>query len=222
MCINGWMRPFKRAIFRSLCDGEAVSQHKRIPALILRSTKYGEADLILQCLTADEGKLSLLARGALRSKKRFGGGVLEPTHHVEIQYTSPRQAEGLAILQEATLVNGFQGLRERYERLEMGLQVVQAALKVSQEGEVHQQSLYHLTGHALAGLEACDDVSQFKIHFSLRFLLQQGVLQQEPWMEIYLKTPMASTQKLQGQQWQKASLLWIETALNQYLMRAES
>ena len=40
-------------------------------ALVLRETKYKDADKILTVLTADEGKLTVKARGALRKSCKY-------------------------------------------------------------------------------------------------------------------------------------------------------
>lgn len=45
------------------------------PALVARSVNYGEADRICALITRDRGKISVLARGARRSRKRFGGAL---------------------------------------------------------------------------------------------------------------------------------------------------
>ncbi len=38
-------------------------------------TNYGESDRIVEFLTAEEGRVSMIARGARRSRKRFGGAL---------------------------------------------------------------------------------------------------------------------------------------------------
>lgn len=48
---------------------------ERDDAIVLRRVEYGEADLIVTLLTRERGKLSALARGARRSKRRFGGAL---------------------------------------------------------------------------------------------------------------------------------------------------
>lgn len=45
--------------------------------VVLRVTPVGESDLVVQLFTRDHGRVSAFARGARRSRKRFGGG-LEP------------------------------------------------------------------------------------------------------------------------------------------------
>jgi len=49
---------------------------KRItPAIIVRVVDYGEADRVATLLTRDAGRVAALARGARRSRKRFGGAL---------------------------------------------------------------------------------------------------------------------------------------------------
>lgn len=164
--------------------------------IILKKVKYGESDLIIQALSAENGKVSLMARAALKSKKRFGGGILEPTHVIRAHYKHSQQENQLAILEEAELIDGFENLRQDYDRLNEGLHVIEIINKVSQEGEAHSEALFSLTGHALQALSTKASLPHFKIHFGLRLLLQQGVLEQELWMEPFLKTPMAKTNDL--------------------------
>ena len=53
-------------------------------ALLLRAVDYRDADRIVTLLTRDSGKRSAVARGARRSRKRFGGG-LEPCCVVRVE-----------------------------------------------------------------------------------------------------------------------------------------
>ena len=50
-------------------------------AIVLRSIRYGEADRILHLYTPAHGRLSAIAKGARRSRSRFGAR-LEPFFHV--------------------------------------------------------------------------------------------------------------------------------------------
>jgi DNA repair protein RecO (recombination protein O) len=71
----------------------------RTEAVLLRRVDYRDADLLLTLFTRDLGKITLLARGARRSKKRFAG-ALEPMHglSLEISGTDPRYVlEGATI-----------------------------------------------------------------------------------------------------------------------------
>ena len=44
-------------------------------ALVLREVKYKDADKILTVLTADEGKLTVKARGALRKSCKYAAAI---------------------------------------------------------------------------------------------------------------------------------------------------
>ncbi|MBO0769291.1 MAG: DNA repair protein RecO, partial [Solirubrobacterales bacterium] len=52
-------------------------------AIVLRSIRYGEADRILHVYTPEHGRLSAIAKGARRSKSRFGAR-LEPFMQVNL------------------------------------------------------------------------------------------------------------------------------------------
>jgi DNA repair protein RecO (recombination protein O) len=164
--------------------------------IILRKIKYAEADLIIHALSPRGEKLAFIARGALKSKKRFGGGVLEPTHFVTFTFKQANEHGQLNVLQEATIVNDFPGLRTDYDRLETALHILDCVSKVSQEGDRDSEFLFNLLGHTLKSLESTPDVLVLKMHFYLKFLLQQGVVNAEPWMAPFLKTNLADSEKL--------------------------
>ena len=46
---------------------------KILDGIVVRMTNYGESDRIVEFITAEEGRVSMIARGARRSRKRFGG-----------------------------------------------------------------------------------------------------------------------------------------------------
>jgi DNA repair protein RecO (recombination protein O) len=167
------------------------------PFLVLRVTKYSEADLIVTGLTPDFGKLSLIARGALKSKKRFSGGLLESTHALKVDFIKSKKEGGLGTLSEAQLKEDFAGLRTEYDRLQTALRILGVIDKISQEGDPHAQDLYHLTGHSLKVLQKASDLQIFWSHFVLRLLMHQGILVQESWMKIFLEIPMAQHESLQ-------------------------
>ena len=52
-------------------------------AVVLRSLRFAEADRILHLYTADRGRVGAIAKGARKTRSRFGGR-LEPLSHVEL------------------------------------------------------------------------------------------------------------------------------------------
>lgn len=164
--------------------------------IILRKMKYSEADLILHAISPKGEKLSFIARGALKSKKRFGGGILEPSHFVSFIYKPATDEGQLNVLQEATLINDFPGIRKDYDHLELALHVLECVSKVSQEGDKNSEFLFNLLGNTLKAIETAQDPLVLKMHFYLKFLLQQGVVNAEPWMAPFLKFNLAETNQL--------------------------
>lgn len=61
-------------------------------AIVLRTYPLGETDRIVVLLTQDRGKKRGVARGARRSRKRFGGG-LEPLTLARVSYLEREQRE---------------------------------------------------------------------------------------------------------------------------------
>ncbi len=184
-----------------------------------------EADLIIHALTSDGEKKSFLARSALRSKKRFGGGVLEPTHQAIFTFTESRNEGGLCSLKEAQLVKDFNLIRRSYDTLEFALHIVECAERVSQEGDSGSHYLYNLLGHTLKALEESSQLDLLKIQFYLKFFLQQGVLTSEPWMTVFLRRPISehkllceevSTSAVELEKTKSA----LEVKIRQYLQNA--
>lgn len=189
--------------------------------ILLKKTKYGESDLIVQGITPTGEKLSFIARGALRSKKRFAGGLLEPTHYLEVQYKKPINAQQLCVMEDALLLDDFQDLRKDYDKLSLALRLVEIIAKVVQEGDSQSESLFNLLGHGLRRLQSIQNTRSFCAHFYIKLLHQQGVLEIQPWMESLLKTSIAqpsgeSEVILSLQQWG-----WLESQMERYLQTAE-
>lgn len=193
--------------------------------IILRKMKYSEADLILHALSPRGEKLSFLARGALKSKKRFGGGVLDPSHFVQFTYKQASGEGKMNTLNEATLLNDFKKIRQDYDHLELALHVLDCVSRVSQEGDHSSEALFNLLGNTLKALEACQDISLLKMHFHLKFLLQQGVLNPEPWMGPLLKTNIIESNSLMGDLNLRKEIslhfALVDAVTQQYLQTAE-
>jgi len=167
---------------------------------ILKTTRYGESDLILNCLTPSGARVSLFARSALKSKKRFGGGVLEPTHYVHVLYEDKgnvRSDNALHTLKEATLIQGFNGLRTDYSRIEAALYFLRLVADVVKEGDLDSKDLFNLLGNTLRAAETSMSLDKLRTHFEVRFLANQGVLPIEEEEErLLVRAPIAEHEAL--------------------------
>jgi DNA repair protein RecO (recombination protein O) len=199
---------------------------KQARFIILKKVKYGEADLIVQALGADGAKVSFMARSALKSKKRFGGGVLEPLHFVNFTYRETHDPTQMKTLLEAQLLNDFKEIRTDYSKLELALFMLNCVSHVSLEGDENSDFLFNLTGHSLRAVSEARHFDILKLHFCLKFLYQQGVISIESWMVDFLKTNMSESHLLAESEsargCAKEYLDSIELLVNQYIKTADT
>ena len=169
---------------------------------ILRKTRYGDTDLILNCLTPDGARISFYARSALKSKKRFGGGVLEPTHYVQVLYEDKGEGK-INTLKEASLIQDFPGLRTDYARIDAGLSFVKLISEIVKEGEVDSSEIFNLLGNTLRAAETTSHIDRLRTHFEVKLLANQGVLAHEPEEQELLALPISAHESapLDEQQW---------------------
>lgn len=184
--------------------------------IILKKIKYGEADLIIQAIGSDGARSSFMAKSALKSKKRFGGGILEPLHFVSLTYKENSGDAGqMKTLQEATLIEDFKDIRSSYDKLELALFILNCVSRVSLEGDQNSDFLFNLTGHALRSVSRSENLRVLKLHFCLKFLYQQGVVSLETWMTPFLKTNLSDSAEL-------AADVHINTITDNYIDSIES
>ncbi len=87
---------------------------RRSHAIVLKVTAHGESDKIVTLYSPDLGKITTIAKGANRSKKRFVN-KLEPFTFLRILYRPPTRGS-LFFLSEAELINAYLSLRTTYSR----------------------------------------------------------------------------------------------------------
>lgn len=152
--------------------------------LVLKTFKHGEADLIVHGLNPQGARMGFFARGGAKSRKRFAGGLLEPTHYLEVTYkvSFANDTDPLHTLLEAHMLREFPGLRTDYARLDSALHMLKIVHRLCQHGVVDSPELFNLLGNALRAAETSRDLEHLKLHFELKLLAGQGVL---PFEEMY-------------------------------------
>jgi DNA repair protein RecO (recombination protein O) len=81
-------------------------------AIIMRIKEFGESDLLVTFLTPDAGRLRGVAKGALRSRKRFVN-CLDAFSLVNLEY-SPSRNSDLQFINSGKLIDAFPGLRNNF------------------------------------------------------------------------------------------------------------
>jgi DNA repair protein RecO (recombination protein O) len=119
-------------------------------AVVLRSFRFGEADRILHLYTHDRGRVGAVAKGARKTKSRFGAR-LEPFSHVELML---HQGSGeLHTVTGVSLVDAHRQTREDPYRLSVGLVGVEAMLRLFVEEERNERAFEALS-RFLAAVDA--------------------------------------------------------------------
>jgi len=108
--------------------------------IVLRETETKEADKILTVLTREEGKISVIARGARRKGCRFTAAAQTLAYS---EWTLYRRGDWYYVNEGSTL-ELFCGLRNDLELLALGFYFAELAEAVTSEGEPAAELLPHL------------------------------------------------------------------------------
>lgn len=187
--------------------------------IILRVIKHGDSDLVIHALDRQGARLGFFARAGAKSKKRFGGGVLEPTHYVEASFKQrSHEADQLHSLLEAQLIQGFEKLRSEYDRLQAALYFLKVTSRLAQEGTVDGRESFDLLGNALKAAETTDQIEKLKLHFEIKVLGHQGVLPVLPVATIWARKPLHEHATMNIEKAELRQLEWdIHRSLEAYL-----
>ena len=118
-------------------------------AIVLRLTDYGEADRIVSLFTLEYGRLSGIARGARRSRKRFAG-ALEPFAQLKLQL---QLRPGLATLQSADILSIYPGIRSELSKIGFAAYACELVERLTPEEEPNPR-LYRLLVRYLEQLDS--------------------------------------------------------------------
>jgi DNA repair protein RecO (recombination protein O) len=122
---------------------------------LLRSVDYGESDRVLTLLTRRFGKIACIARGARRSKKRFGG-VLQPFSLLAVAI-EPRRA-GMPMLQSAEIVRHPSQIVTSLDRVSAGYAGLELVRELTPENE-SDDDVFDLALELIEALDAPDQKS---------------------------------------------------------------
>ncbi len=143
----------------------------RTKAIVLRRTNYGEADRILQLLTPEHGRVSVIARGVRREKSKLAGAV-ELFAVSDVTVSSGRGE--LGILTSARLDTFFGKILEDYDRLQFGYEAVKQIDRAVTT--VEEEAFYRLLEQALIALNTSEiDLRVIKTWFFLQLAILLGV-----------------------------------------------
>jgi DNA repair protein RecO (recombination protein O) len=100
----------------------------RKDAIILKSYDFRNTSKIIHILSSDSQRLSLVAKGARRTKSQFAGNI-EPLNLTQLVYYI-KPGKSLGTLKEATIKNGHQSLKKDLYRLNIGWSLIWTGRKI--------------------------------------------------------------------------------------------
>lgn len=107
-------------------------------AIVLRIVDFGESDQILHLLTPCSGRVTAIARGAKRSRRRFSG-ALDLFHHLQFQAVQTGTSQ-MVRLEQASLLNAFNDIRTEPTRFGFGCHFLEMADRLVHEGMAPQDA----------------------------------------------------------------------------------
>ncbi len=143
-----------------------------VTALVIHKTVLGESDLILTLFTKEEGKLSVVAKGARKPTSRFCGASELFTLSRQLLATG----KSLDILNQSEILNTFTHLRFDLDRLARATYFCELLDRLTLERDpFNAEELFELTTAALSLLQSQEADPDIVTHaYELRLLSAQG------------------------------------------------
>jgi len=141
------------------------------PAIVLRSWPYGESDKIVSFFTETRGKITGIAKGAKRSRRRFVN-TLEPFSLVDLRFQE-RSHSALMFVLACDLIRPFKGLTASLENIAHASYLVEISDRLTREHEENHQLFDHLR-EGLIFVEEKGTSLSFLVFFELKLLQLVG------------------------------------------------
>ena len=100
-------------------------------AIVLKTIPYGDSSIISRLFSEDQGKITIIAKGAWRPMKT-AGPLLEPMNHIHLQYYH-KNSRDIQILKDVELIRQFCILRSEFNRIILGQGIVESLDKSTKE-----------------------------------------------------------------------------------------
>jgi DNA repair protein RecO (recombination protein O) len=123
-------------------------------------------------LTEDHGKVSGMARGAKRSRKRFAGGALEPFHELQLRFAR-RPHTDLAFLHESRVERSHHAIAQNLETYAWASYVSEITEIMIPEHDPAPE-VFRLFAHTMAAFAAATQSVEPLAHHFIMGLLDQG------------------------------------------------
>jgi DNA repair protein RecO (recombination protein O) len=142
-------------------------------AIVLRTYRLGEAEKIASLFTRQLGRLRAVARGAQRTKSRYGGS-LEPLSYLRVEIFE-RENRDLLRLNSVELIESFFSMQADY-RVQLAAQFLsEVAERLLPEREVNERA-FRLLLAVLRALKTSGEVTRPLLYFDYWMVRLGGFL----------------------------------------------
>ncbi|TAN42303.1 MAG: DNA repair protein RecO [Nitrospirae bacterium] len=143
----------------------------RTEGIVLKSSIFGEADLIVTYLTPDFGLLRVFVKSPRKTKSRFGSSI-EPLTYAKIAFWGKEHAN-LPRLTQSDIVKSFHKLRDDYGGMLNIMELLEMNLHFLIDREPHP-AIFRLLLATLSKLEADINNRLYYLYYKIRFLEISG------------------------------------------------
>ncbi len=139
----------------------------RTEGIVLKTRKYGEADLIVTYLTSDKGIINAFAKSPRKTKSRFGSS-LEPLTHSKISLWGKEQS--LPRLTQSDITNSFHRIREDYHDFVSISRLVEMLISLT-PADTPNKKMFSFFLNILLTITSSDQASNDTLHLITRIRL---------------------------------------------------
>lgn len=133
-------------------------------AIVLSGFKYGDTSKIVTLYTLQDGKFSVLIRGARNTKSNFGG-VFENMNHIDLFY-SKKISRNLQSVYKADNISSFASIKSSLDKISVAYRILDLTSKITPEFD-QSAGLFNLLKNSLYELDFLDR------NYSLLYLIYQ-------------------------------------------------
>ncbi|MFN8392198.1 MAG: DNA repair protein RecO [Bdellovibrionota bacterium] len=148
----------------------------RTHGIVIKTVKLREADLFLTVLTADHGRLTVLARNIRNSRKRFMGGI-DLFDCGSFDLGLPQKAHGPYTLQNLDSRESWPALRNNLQKYSLASFCLEVTLHFAPEDDIDAASLFPPLYRTLRSINSADSAEKatlFALYYNLFLLSISG------------------------------------------------
>lgn len=144
----------------------------RTEGIVLKTQKYGEADLIVTYLTSDRGIIRAFAKSPRKTKSRFGSS-LEPLTHSKLSFWGKEQS-AMPKITQSDIVNSFYLIRENYHDFVNVSKLAEILIALTPDGMPNKR-LFSFLLNTLQFIKASGQEKKDALHLIARIRLLAAV-----------------------------------------------